>query len=94
MANSPPFLGRAAGDETNVSDRFAGQWLTASEPIVHAPGPGVVGRGRKAEIAELAIEVTQQFRRLGDRLSRVEGILKATLPCRSGHKLRDALCPP
>ena len=90
---SSPFLGRAAGDEANVGDRFAGQWLTAGEPIVHAPGPGVVGRGRKAEIAELAIEVTQQLRRFGDGLAWVEGILKATLPCRSGHKLRDALRP-
>src|SRR5262249_18780460 len=52
---------------------------------------GIVGGGGKPEIAELVGELAQKFRRLRQRLHRIERIEQAALGGGARHELGDAL---
>ena len=60
---------------------------------MHAARTGVVGGGRKAEIAELLAQLAQKLRRFRQRLYRIERIEQAALSRRTRHELRNALRP-
>ena len=68
------------------------QRARAGEELAHALRAGIVGGGGEAEIAELAGELAQKFRRLRQRLHRVERIEQAALGRGARHELGDALC--
>jgi hypothetical protein len=71
--------------------RLQRQAATTGEPAAHARWPGVVGGCGKPEIPELAAQLAQEFRRLGQRLHGVEGIEQAPLGCGAWHELRNPL---
>jgi hypothetical protein len=66
--------------------------LTPLAALSGARGPGIVGGGREAEVSELAPQVAQQLRGLGDRFDGVEGVGQTAPARRRRHKLRHTLC--
>ena len=66
---------------------------TPADEVAHAARPGIVGGGGEAEIAELAAQLGQESRRLGDGRPWIEGIEQSALIGGVRHELRDPLRP-
>ena len=86
-----PVLDRRAGDRGDVVAGLPRHGAGAGEPFLHAARAGVVGGGRKPEIAELLAQLGQKLGRLRQRLHGIEGIEQAAFAGGSRHELRDAL---
>ena len=89
--SSGPLLGGLAGHEAHIGTRLTRQPAPASKPVAHPPGSSIVGGCREPEISELAPQVAQELRGLGDCFERVEGVGKTALPRGRRHELRHAL---
>ncbi len=87
-----PVLGSAAGHRANVALRFSRQGCASREPVAHAPRAGIVGGRRQPQVAEGDTQLTQEFRRLRQRLHRIKRVVELPLVCGTGHELRDAEC--
>ena len=64
---------------------------TSAEEVAHPARPGIVRGGGKAEIAELAPQFGEEFRRLGEGCLRIERIEQTALIGGVRHELRDPL---
>src|SRR6516165_6769351 len=91
LARARPLVDRDAGDGEHVVARLRRQRAAPRQELAQPSRPGVVGGGRKPEIAELVGELAQEFRRLRQRLHRIERIEQAALGGGAGHELGDAL---
>ena len=86
-----PLLHRGAGDREHVVAGFLRHRPGAVEPFLHAARAGIVGRRRKAEIAELLAQLAEELRRFRQRLHRIERIEQPPFAGGARHELRDAL---
>src|SRR4029077_13182090 len=83
----------APRDEIHITYGLRRQVRLAIEPSMHSLGAGVIGRGGKADIAELVSEIGEQTCGMDDGGLRLEGIVETTIRGGAWHKLRDTLRP-
>src|SRR6516165_6769348 len=91
LARARPLVDGNAGDGEHVVARLRRQRPAPRQELAQPPRPGVVGGGGEPEIAELVGELAQEFRRLRQRLHRIERIEQAALGGGARHELGDAL---
>ena len=88
-----PLVNRPAGDGAYIMACLRRYAATSANEVAHAARPSIVSGGGEAEIAELASEFGQEFRRLGDGRLWIEGIEQSALIGGVRHELRDPLRP-
>ena len=69
-----PFVGGVASEREHIVLGFEWKLAFVVEPFVDCGFPGVIGRGREAQVAELAHEFRQVLRRRRNRRRRIERI--------------------
>src|SRR5215471_17112628 len=88
-----PIIGAAPSDSDDVVAGLCREDAMTSQPIAHALRTGIVGRGRKPEIAELGVQFVQKLSRFRQRCNWIERIEHSTLLSGSGHELSNSLRP-
>ena len=91
LAARRPFVGRNPGNGLDVIARLGGQRSSARHPIAYPLRAGIIGGSRQPEIAELAPQLAQEFRRLRQRLDGIERIEQSAFRRGPRHELGDAL---